>query len=193
MNDIEVRIDDDMLERIERVLGDLKRKAPRALATSTNKTAREAKKMLLDGVKKRYTLDRGKIKEGVNIKNATAGYPSAKIKFKTRRRLTERFSYKVAKAGVRTKVLKSGGYMLAGAPKRRAFIAGLNGGSTRAIMAREPTSKGHKDKIHVYHTISVSEMVGSDKTKILEGAEPKIKTMLDKHVEAQIAKIIARG
>ena len=44
-------------ERVERALGDLKGKTPAALKVAINRTARQARTMMLDDVKERYDLN----------------------------------------------------------------------------------------------------------------------------------------
>src|SRR5699024_4919578 len=44
-------------EQVERALGDLKGKTPAALKVAVNRTARQARAMMLDDVKERYDLN----------------------------------------------------------------------------------------------------------------------------------------
>lgn len=184
------------LEEIKRKLGDLNKKAPSVLANAVNKTAREARKTLLNEAKSKYTLQRKRFNQNSSIKRASASNPTATIYFrgrnnpftyfKTNPKAPKKPKYGANGASVEIKTGKVVGFNRIG---YKGFIVNFRSGHT-AFVVRRPGTKmrnGKGEQLKEYYSLSLPSMIGGN---VYDKANSLIQENLKKHVDAQIARLL---
>ena len=183
-----IEVDKADLARINRAF---KRagKAPQRLKNAINRTATQAKKMLVAGRSAGYTVKAGRFNQDIRLYRASAGRHDATIKSKGRPPTIKNFKTTAPKSGGKADIVKTGLKQIAPNGGGKAFIG--PGGKIAGLMVKR-TSKV-RNSIKVLHGPSVPKMV----EKIYKGErggqgnmEPRIKERLHKEIMAELEKLI---
>ena len=203
MTDLQFEFDQGNLREIENKLGHMKSEAPKALKDALNKTAKEGRKDLGAKAQQVYTVKTGGINSQMKIKNASTGNLTAVINVRGASTEMKKISYRGGSGGARltTTINKNNG--------AKAWERGFRGNIAKKGQKRKKkTSKGDVGSavthialaaregkarlpIKPLYTLSVPSMIGNQKD-VYNAVEPKIQSNLEKNVDEQIKKILAR-
>lgn len=195
---IDIKIEKEELRNIIKKLENLNKKAPSAVANAVNKTAREARKTLLNEAKSKYTLQRKRFGQNSSIERASASNLEAKIRFKGKNNPFTYFKTKpkgpkkarrgAAGANVEIKAGHTVGFNRTG---YKGFIVNFKSGHT-AFVVRLPGTrmrKKNKEQLKEYYSLSVPSMIKRN-VEDNSGTLTLIQESLKKHVDAQIEKLL---
>lgn len=175
------------IEQVERRLGAMKQKAPKALKLAVNDTARKARSRLAKEAQKTYAVKTAGFNRVMNIKFATNSNPTAVIHTKGKKLPLAKFSirggtlgqgryynptlhrYQIGKGGISAsgKVLKSSGYERSESAKLKWFVANMGSGH-KGIFVRNDGVKRHEGsrdnpEISEKMGLSIPQMIGSER------------------------------
>ncbi len=175
------------IEQVERRLGAMKQKAPKALKLAVNDTARKARSRLAKEAKKKYLVKVGGFNKAMYITLAKVSNPTAVIhtkgkklplgKFATREGTlgTERYfnptlhMYQIGKGGTGAvgKVMKGTHFKSDGGAKLKWFVANMGSGH-KGIFVRNDGVKRHEGsrdnpEISEKMGLSIPQMIGSER------------------------------
>ena len=177
-------------DKISKQLASIPKDAPKILATALNQTARDAQKILLKEAKDSYTIKPkyfNKGSQGLQIRKATTRTLSAMLDSKGEPIDLYNFKNRATETSTRASVKKGGGMKNLLIEDRWAFVATMKSGHTglfqRAGKSRLPIKKKF--------SLSVPQMIGNEE-EVYGKLEPEIGEILQKHVEEQIQKLIAK-
>lgn len=184
MIDIKYEIDKASLQNVEKRLGDISAKAPTVIARALNRTAITARKDLVAGVRKSYTVKYGAVKSNMRIIKATPGNLEAIIRSSGSPLHIPKFSHSKAKSGAKAGI-KQGGMKQIHVNGNKAW-GGVNG----LIWARTG-----KDRLPIKALMSNSvpkmvEKVFEGNSGVGEALKPKIEDRLHKEIERQIKYLV---
>lgn len=190
---ISFEVEKDAIAKISKNLSEVYMKSPQALKNAVNQTARQARKLLADKAKDAYTVKTGRFNKAMTIKNATTRNPTAIIIAKGSPMELKDFRVSPNKPGynpkgtTRAKVYSSSVLKALEIRGIKAFVVQFRSGhvsvAQRVGQDRLP--------IKTLYSTSVPKMIGNEK-EVYGVIEPKIQEILDKCVQAQVEKIIAR-
>lgn len=194
---IKIEVDEKDVKWAQKKLKGMESKAPRVLKNAINHTAKEARKSLMQGAQRHYTVKNAGFNSRIKIYNATNTKLSASVYARDRTLTLLRFHTTSPKSGVRSEVLKGSG--LKEVISRRGSAEGS--GEIRAFkgkggkVAGKITQRKGKDRypLKVLRSISVPkmlEMVYLGRGGISEALEPEIKRTFRDEVKKEIAKIV---
>ena len=177
-------------KKISKQLASIPKDAPKVLAAALNQTARDAQKILLKEAKDSYTIKPkyfNKGSQGLQIRKATTRTLSAILDSEGEPIDLYNFKNRATETSTRASVKKGGGMKNILIEDRWAFVATMKSEHTglfqRAGKNRFP--------IHKKFSLSVPQMIGNEE-EVYGKLEPEIGEILQKHVEEQIQKLIAK-
>lgn len=183
-----IEVDQADIRRIERALHNAE-KAPQKLKNAINRTATQAKKMIVAGRSAGYTIKAGRFNQDIKLYRASAGRLDAVIKSHGRPPTIKNFKTSAPKSGGKADIVKSGLKQIAARGGGKAFIG--PGGKIAGLMVKRESKA--RDSITVLHGPSVPKMV----EKIFKGErggqgdmEDKIRERLHKEIMAEVEKLI---
>ena len=183
-----IEVDQADLRRITRALHNAE-KAPQKLKNAINRTATQAKKMIMAGRSAGYTVKAGRFNQDVKLYRASAARLDATIKAHGKPPTIKNFKTSAPKSGGKADIVKSGLKQIAPRGGGKAFIG--PGGKIAGLMVKRESNA--RDSITVLHGPSVPKMV----EKIYKGErggqgdmENKIRERLHKEIMAEVAKLI---
>ena len=183
-----IEVDQADLAKINRAFGRAE-KAPQHLKNAINRTATQAKKMLVAGRSAGYTVKAARFNQDIRLYRASAGRLDATIKSKGRPPTIQRFKTTAPKSGGKADIVKTGLKQIAPNGGGKAFIG--PGGKIAGLMVKR-TSK-ERNSIEVLHGPSVPKMV----EKIYKGErggqgdmENKIRERLHKEMMVEMEKLL---
>ncbi len=179
---IEITYDQNMLERVERKLGQMKKEAPKALKNALNQTARQARTDLKNQVRKQYTVKAGKVSQAMRIQKATNTKLDATIFVKGKVLNITNYKTSAPKKGAKAQVKKDGGLKQLVGPKEITAFKGKNG------LIWQRRGKG-RYPIKPLKSLSIPKAVGDEK-KVYGVVRPEIKRNLKANVDAQVRRIL---
>lgn len=175
------------IEQVERRLGAMKQKAPKALKLAVNDTARKARSRLAKEAQKTYAVKTAGFNKAMYITLAKVSNPTAVIHTKGKKLPLAKFSirggtlgqgryynptlhrYQTGKGGISAsgKVLKSSGYKRSESAKLKWFVANMGNGH-KGIFVRNAGVKRHEGskknpEISEKMGLSIPQMIGSEK------------------------------
>lgn len=179
---ITYEVDKADLKYVRKKLKGMEKKAPAVIKKAINRTAKEARKKLLEGVQQSYTVKAGGFNARMPIENATNSKLYAIIRCKSRTLTLNRFHVTAPKGGAKADIVHKGLKQIIGSRRIKAFKHdGL-------IMQRE-TAKRYPVKVLRSNSVSkMLEMVY--KGKINAAVEPVIRKTLHEEIEKEIAKLV---
>lgn len=190
---IEIDYDRQMLAKVEKKLGSMKKEAPKVLKNAINQTARQVRKELAEEAQKTYVVKSGRFNKAMKIKNATGGNLEATIK--ATGKVMDLKDFKVNPASVKNgndrpdsvkaKVLKSGGMKSLQKGKLKAFVVKFKSGHVAVAQRREKESK----TIKTLYSNSIPKMLGNEK-RVYGIVKPNIRKNLKENVDKQIRKVL---
>ncbi len=171
------------IEQVERRLGAMKQKAPKALKLAVNDTARKARSRLAKEAKKKYLVKVGGFNKAMYITLAKVSNPTAVIHTKGKKLPLAKFSirggtlgqgryynptlhrYQIGKGGISAsgKVLKSSGYKRSESAKLKWFVANMGNGHKGIFQRNEGKKRGDKKEISEKMGLSIPQMIGSER------------------------------
>lgn len=171
------------IEQVERRLGAMKQKAPKALKLAVNDTARKARSRLAKEAKKKYLVKVGGFNKAMYITLAKVSNPTAVIHTKGKKLPLAKFSirggtlgqgryynptlhrYQIGKGGISAsgKVLKSSGYKRSESAKLKWFVANMGSGHKGIFQRNEGKKRGDKKEISEKMGLSIPQMIGSER------------------------------
>lgn len=180
---IEITYDRNMLAKIERKLGGMKKEAPKVLKNAINQTARQARTDLKDTVKKEYTVKVGKISQAMRISRATNSNLEATIWISGKPLNITSYKTTAPKKGAKAQIVKSGGSLkvIVGPLGIKAF-KGMNG-----LIWQRRTKERYP--IKPLKSPSIPKVVGNEK-KVYGIVKPKIQKNLKENVQKQIRRVL---
>ena len=194
---IKIEVNESDIKWAQKKLKGMETKAPRVLKNAINHTAKKARKSLMEGAQRRYTVKNAGFNSRIKIYNATNTKLSASVYARDRTLTLPRFHTTSPKSGVKSEVLKGSG--LKEVVSRRgssesngeihAFRA--KGGKAAGLIVQRRTVARYPLK--VLRSISVPkmlEMVYLGRGGISEALEPEIKRRFRDEVKKEIAKIV---
>ena len=194
---IKIEVNESDIKWAQKKLKGMETKAPRVLKNAINHTAKKARKSLMEGAQRRYTVKNAGFHSRIKIYNATNTKLSASVYARDRTLTLPRFHTTSPKSGVKSEVLKGSG--LKEVVSRRgssesngeihAFRA--KGGKAAGLIVQRRTVARYPLK--VLRSISVPkmlEMVYLGRGGISEALEPEIKRTFRDEVKKEIAKIV---
>ena len=194
---IKIEVNESDIKWAQKKLKGMETKAPRVLKNAINHTAKKARKSLMEGAQRRYTVKNAGFNSRIKIYNATNTKLSASVYARDRTLTLPRFHTTSPKSGVKSEVLKRSG--LKEVVSRRgssesngeihAFRA--KGGKAAGLIVQRRTVARYPLK--VLRSISVPkmlEMVYLGRGGISEALEPEIKRTFRDEVKKEIAKIV---
>lgn len=193
---IKIEVNEADIRWAQKKLRGMESKAPRVLKNAINRTAKKAKKSLMEGAQGRYTVKNAGFNSRIKIYNATNTKLSASVYARDRTLTLTRFHTTSPKSGIRSEVLKGSGLKEIVRRKNdagenteiRAFKA--KGGKPAGLIVQRETAARYPLK--VLRSMSVPkmlEMVYRGKGGVSAAMEPKIKRTFRDEVEKQIAKL----
>ena len=175
---VEILIDiDEALDYARQKLGSLQKKAPMAVRTAINNTAREAKKQNEKITKKTYTA-KGDI-HALQLKKATTGNLQAILKDKGANVSVAHFKTYAGKTRVSAIINKTHGRRVLGKYGNKAFIW------DNLVMVR----KG-KSRLPIEKLMSISSPVMHGNKNTWGQMEDEVKQKMYKNLDKQIAKML---
>ena len=194
---IKIEVNESDIKWAQKKLKGMETKAPRVLKNAINHTAKKARKSLMEGAQRRYTVKNAGFNSRIKIYKATNTKLSASVYARDRTLTLPRFHTTSPKSGVKSEVLKGSG--LKEVVSRRgssesngeihAFRA--KGGKAAGLIVQRRTVARYPLK--VLRSISVPkmlEMVYLGRGGISEALEPEIKRTFRDEVKKEIAKIV---
>lgn len=194
---IKIEVNESDIKWAQKKLKGMETKAPRVFKNAINHTAKKARKSLMEGAQRRYTVKNAGFNSRIKIYNATNTKLSASVYARDRTLTLPRFHTTSPKSGVKSEVLKGSG--LKEVVSRRgssesngeihAFRA--KGGKAAGLIVQRRTVARYPLK--VLRSISVPkmlEMVYLGRGGISEALEPEIKRTFRDEVKKEIAKIV---
>ncbi len=194
---IKIEVNESDIKWAQKKLKGMETKAPRVLKNAINHTAKKARKSLMEGAQRRYTVKNAGFNSRIKIYNATNTKLSASVYARDRTLTLPRFHTTSPKSGVKSEVLKGSG--LKEVVSRRgssesngeihAFRA--KGGKAAGLIVQRRTVARYPLK--VLRSISVPKMleiVYLGRGGISEALEPEIKRTFRDEVKKEIAKIV---
>ncbi len=194
---IKIEVNESDIKWAQKKLKGMETKAPRVLKNAINHTTKKARKSLMEGAQRRYTVKNAGFNSRIKIYNATNTKLSASVYARDRTLTLPRFHTTSPKSGVKSEVLKGSG--LKEVVSRRgssesngeihAFRA--KGGKAAGLIVQRRTVARYPLK--VLRSISVPkmlEMVYLGRGGISEALEPEIKRTFRDEVKKEIAKIV---
>ena len=185
--------DQDLLQKVEKALGDLKSKSRKVMKDAVNGTAKQAKKDLARKAQQTYTVKQGGFTKAMKTKNATEATLTATIKatgqkidLKQMKVSPATYATGVNKPSFyRAKNLKSGG-LKALDKNPKAFLSKIGGVQVveRVGESRLPIRK--------MVALAVPQMLGS-KAHVYGVLEPQIHEKLMANVDRQIKRVLYQG
>ena len=181
---ISVKVEEASLARVERKLGDMKRKAPVVISRALNKTATSARVRLAKAAQKAYTVKSGGFKKDMKIEKANSGKLEATIKSAGKPLKLTNFKYSTPPSGARANVVKGNGLkaLIKGNIKAFKGSGNLNG----QLFQRKTESRY---PIKVLSSNSIPKMIGNER-RVYGIVKPYIKSDLKKYVDAQIKLLV---
>ncbi len=189
------------LRQVERRLGAMKQKAPKALKLAINDTARKARSRLAKEAKKTYAVKAAGFHKAMEIKFATNSRQEATIRSRGKKVPLGKYSMRdgtlgpevyynptlhreqVGKGGMGAsgKILKSSGFKGSQTAELKWFVAKMKSGHKGIFQRTSTGSRKIKEKMG----LSIPQMLGSEK-HVYGIVEPHIKSdlkeALDRHV-----------
>ena len=178
---IEITYDRNMLQQIEKKLGNMKGEAPKALKNTLNMTARQARTDLKKQVRSRYIVKAGKVSQAMRIQKATNSKLDATIFVKGKTLNITNYKTTTPKKGAKAQVLKGGGLKQLVGPQKITAFGGLNG----LIWQRRGQSRY---PIVPLKSLSVPKAV--ENKNVYDVVEPSIKENLKCNAESQVKRIL---
>lgn len=212
--------DGDVAQQISNYLGDLSYKTPAVIAQAANSTARKARKLLVEDIKRKYTSD-AKNKEynaAMDIERASPKKPTSTIHVKgpvqslQRFRVDPKTPFKGGERpdGTRAQVIVAGGTMkMLEKGGIKAFVTQFSSGDV-AVVQRSGKRYSYVERIvrksgKVYEhtdpkheavrklwTLSVGKMVGSELT-IGATMRNEVQEILQDEIRKQIEKLLQKA
>lgn len=190
---IEIDYDRNMLAKVEKKLGSMKKEAPKVLKNAINQTAKQARKDLATEAQKTYVVKSGRFNKAMKIKNATSGRLEATIK--ATGQVMSLKDYKVSPATMRTgpqrpevvkaKVLKAGGMKSLQMGDLKAFVVKFKSGHVAVAQRRGAA----RLPIKTLSANSIPKMIGNEK-RVYGIVKPNIQKNLKANVEKQVRKVL---
>lgn len=178
---ITYEVDKADLKYVQEKLKGIEKGAPTAIMKAVNITAKAARKKLLEGVNKSYTVKAGGFNSKMNIHNASRSRLYAVITSKGRPLTLTRFHATAPKSGGKADIVKAGLKQLVGSRNIKAF-------KRKGLMMQRETEDRYP--IKVLRSNSVSKMLESVyKGKVNSAVEPVIQETLHSEIEKQVAKL----
>lgn len=163
VDDFEIDFDKKMRREIEKMLGDLKKKAPRVIAVAANHTATEVRKLLAEAAHGEYTVKKKFVKFRREMSIAKAKGKNLTATIKASGRPLELFKFDVKPRTVNPKRRK--------APHGRVLTASgmkaLQTGNLKAFIVQ--FASGH---------MTVAQRVGPERLPLKVLYSPSVPTML---------------
>lgn len=190
---IVLNLDTKNFTAVHKALKDVGEKAPRVLASATNDTAKDARKILAKKAQETYVIKTAKFNKSMNIKKATGRQPTAVIQVKGTANDLASFKSKPSKIGtptdiVKAKVVKENKMKALQKNGLKAFFVRYKSG--HASIAERISAK--RLPIKNLYSLSTPGMIGSEK-RVYGILKPEIQELLMKNVEKQIEKQLAKG
>jgi len=181
-----IQFNAEQIRRAEMLLGQIRGAIPKVQARAINRAAVAAKTSIVEQARKEYYVSVAGVRDKIKITNATEEKPYARIKAKGTRIELVNFKTDPNAVGKRTSVLKvavvkGGGFKeLPG-----AFLAkGISSGKVHVLKR---TGK-ERYPIHIKYGISVPEMIGSNKVRLV--VEERAREVLDNRLEHEINRVL---
>lgn len=198
---IKIEVNESDIKWAQKKLKGMETKAPRVLKNAINHTAKKARKSLMEGAQRRYTVKNAGFNSRIKIYNATNTKLSASVYARDRTLTLPRFHTTSPKSGVRSEVLKGSGLKEVISRRGSVESGGKNDGAIRAFRAKGGKAAGlivqrrtvARYPLKVLRSISVPkmlEMVYLGRCGISYALEPEIKRTFRDEVKKEIAKII---
>ncbi len=194
---------------VERRLGFMKEKAPKALKLAVNDTARKARSRLAKEAKKAYVVKVAGFNSVMDIKYATASKPTAIIHTKGKKIPLAKFSFRagtlgegmyynitlnrpqIGKGGKGAvgKVLKGARYKSSSEEKLKWFVAEMKNGHTGIFQRHASKMRGQKGEISEKMGASIPEMIGDEK-RVYGIVKPHIQSDLKAAVSRHVSRAL---
>lgn len=181
---ISIEVQEASLNRVQKKLGDMKRKAPMAISRALNKTATSARVRLAQTAQKAYTVKTGGFRKNMEIEKAASGKLEAAIKSQGKPLKLSSYKYSAPKSGAKANVVKGNGLkaLIKGNIKAFKGSGKLNGQLyQRKEEGRYP--------LKVLSSNSIPKMIGNEK-RVYGIVKPYIRTDLKKYIDAQIRILV---
>lgn len=190
---VSIEIDRISLANIEKKLGSMKSEAPKVLKNAVNRTAKDARKDLIEEAQRTYVVKSGRFNKAAKITNATVGNLQAVINIKGAP--LELHDYKSSPASppvsgrrpsvTRAKVLASGGLKPLQKGSLKAFVTRFASG--HVSIGQRTGSK--RTPIKKLMSNSIPTMIGNE-NRVYGVVRPDIEKNLRENVEKQIRKVL---
>ena len=193
---IKVEYNKNMLRKVEKKLGNMKKEAPKVLKVAINDTAKEGRKDLAEEAKKTYVVKKAGFNKAMKIYKARVSNLEAKIVSEGKTLGLREFkvtpaSYRPGNGQVpdiiKAKVLKSSKYKPLEKGGIKAFITKFSNGHVAVAQRRG------KDRLPIktLHSNSIPKMIGNEK-RVYKIVRPKIQKNLKMNVNKQIEKVLSK-
>lgn len=192
---VDIKFDERKIKRLEKKLGTFKKKMPRVMSRSINKTLTSARVQATNEITQKIALKKTRAKRAMVLTKATFARWSGKIHFQKRRIRIIAFGARQTNKGVTYKISKTGGRKLIPG----AFITTVRKrqrAENRGVFARK-FKKGSKPKrvdrwpIIQQRGPSMGSLFGKNlniRDKVIEGAAKN----LTKFITAQVKLILEK-
>lgn len=206
---IDIELNADMLQMVDKALGDLKSESRKVLKKAINETAKQAKKDLLKKTREEYTVKAAVLNKATEKHNATLSNLEATIKVKSASRELLDFKTRVSKQGVKAQILTSSSMKLLQSQKgnrAKAFLTQFQSGHKAIVQRQEgqkyKTARGQRKRMEKYGphadmtqikkllSVSAPKMIGDEK-RVLGILRPKIYDNLMDNIQKEIDKTLS--
>ena len=193
---MKVEYNRNMLQRVERKLGNMKKEAPKVLKVALNDTAKEGRKDLASEAQKTYAVKKAGFNKSMKINKARVGNLEAEIVSEGRPLGLKDFkvtpaSYKPGNGKppdvIKAKVLKSSSYKPLEKGGIKAFVTQFSNGHIAVAQRRGD----ERLPIKTLSSNSIPKMIGNEK-RVYKVVKPKIQKNLKKNVNKQIKKVLSK-
>ncbi len=191
-----VEYDRNMLRRVEKKLGRMKREAPKVLKTALNDTAKVGRKDLADKAQKTYAVKKSGFNKSMKINKARVNNLEAEIVSEGRPLGLKDFkvtpaSYKPGSGQppeiIKAKVVKSSSYKPLEKGGIKAFVTRFSSGHVAVAQRRGDA----RLPIKTLSSNSIPKMIGNEE-RVYRFVKPKIQENLKKNVNKQIEKVLSK-
>lgn len=198
---IDIKIQVDGAEAIEKKLGSLKDQAPKVVRSAINSTAVEARKLLAQDAQSRYTVKNPGFNSAAKIRRASVSNLVATIQAGGRKLDISRFhvsrprSHKKGAPGAKAEVISGGGLKeIRGASGIKAFSSTVPSGKSRTkqILQRQGAVRY---PVQVLHSVSVPkmlEMVYEGRGAAKRALKDEIRKIYNQKVQAKIGELVGK-
>ena len=202
------RIDETVLQQIEKALGDMAGESRKVLKNAVNATAKKARTDLVNKAREEFTAKKTAISKKAEIERASVSKPSAIVKFSGETLELRQFKTTAPKSGVKAKVAASGTLKLVQSQKgsrAKAFLATFQSDHTAIVQRQDgqryKTAKGRAARQDKYGkgadmtfikklvSISAPKMIGDEK-KVFGVLRPTIYKDLMANIQKEIDKVV---